>query len=132
LRTPLNAKLRTAGKRPIIFHSKGLEEQVDADCIFIEKTDEGLNLEELAKILVERGIYSVLLEGGAIIHQAFMKKGWIDRIELFQAPIILGEGKKWFSSLPFHLNLAPNFELLEVSSYSSDVHLCYEQRRKHV
>ena len=132
LRTPLNANVRTAGKRPIIFHSQSSVEQANADCIRIEQDEGGLNLDQLAKILVERGIYSVLLEGGATVHHAFMKKGWIDRIELFQAPIILGEGKKWLSTLPFHLNFAPNFELIEVSSYSSDLHLCYEQRREHV
>ena len=132
LQTPKDAKLRTAGKEPIIFHCQTPEKQENAECISISRGEGGLDLEELAKILVEKGIYSVLLEGGATIHQAFFEKGWVDRIELFQAPIILGEGKKWLSTSAFRLNMAPNFELIEVSAYRSDVHLCYEQRRRHV
>lgn len=136
LRTPKNAKLRTAGKKPIIFHSQKRREKEDrasdAEYIFIAQGEQGLQLEELGRILVEKGIYSVLLEGGATIHQAFFEKGWVDRLEIFQAPIVLGAGKKWLSTSAFYLNLAPNFELIGVSAYRSDVHLCYEQRRKHV
>ena len=132
LRIPKNARVRTAGKQPIVFHSQKSRKQADIDCVAISQGKRGVDLEEMANVLVEKGIYSVLLEGGASIHRSFFEKGWIDRIEIFQAPMILGGGKKWLSTPAFQLNLAPNFELVKVSAYRSDVHLCYEQRRKHV
>ena len=134
LRTPRAAKLRTAGKKPLLFYAEkeACSQEESAEYIPVSRDNKGLNLADIAKVLVDRGIYSVLLEGGAGIHRSFFEKGWVDRIEIFQAPIILGDGKKWLSTSAFHLNLAPNFELVEVSAYKSDVHLCYEQRQKHV
>jgi diaminohydroxyphosphoribosylaminopyrimidine deaminase/5-amino-6-(5-phosphoribosylamino)uracil reductase len=40
----------------------------------------------------ERGVQSVLVEGGATIHGAFIKAGLVDRVAVFVAPRLLGGG----------------------------------------
>ena len=46
-------------------------------------------LEHLAR---EREVQSLLVEGGATIHGAFIKSGFVDRVALFVAPRLLGGG----------------------------------------
>jgi diaminohydroxyphosphoribosylaminopyrimidine deaminase/5-amino-6-(5-phosphoribosylamino)uracil reductase len=49
----------------------------------------------LARRLVEAGLHEVLLEGGATLGTAWLKAGCVDRIALFTAPMVLGEGLPW-------------------------------------
>lgn len=44
------------------------------------------------RALRARGIHSVLVEGGAGIAGALLRHGLVDRLVIFQAPVILGEG----------------------------------------
>jgi diaminohydroxyphosphoribosylaminopyrimidine deaminase/5-amino-6-(5-phosphoribosylamino)uracil reductase len=46
----------------------------------------------LAYLARERDVHSLLVEGGATIHGAFIKAGLVDRVALFVAPRLLGGG----------------------------------------
>ena len=50
-------------------------------------------LDPLLRALYERGVYSLLLEGGAYLYETFLKQKKVHRIYQFQAPIILGAGE---------------------------------------
>jgi diaminohydroxyphosphoribosylaminopyrimidine deaminase/5-amino-6-(5-phosphoribosylamino)uracil reductase len=50
------------------------------------------SLEAVLKTLAERGINSLLVEGGASVHAAFLDRDLADRLEVFRAPIVLGGG----------------------------------------
>lgn len=127
-RTPLDAKLRYAGAEPIFFVETGAAQPVDRGiCFPVSRTNEGLCLEEIASHLVAQGIYSVLLEGGSTIHRSFLAKGWVDRLEIFIAPKLLGGGKAFLSGVPFHLDVAPEFTLESVQSHGGDVQVRYRR-----
>jgi diaminohydroxyphosphoribosylaminopyrimidine deaminase/5-amino-6-(5-phosphoribosylamino)uracil reductase len=46
----------------------------------------------LSYLARERDVQSLLVEGGATIHGAFIKAGLVDRVALFVAPRLLGGG----------------------------------------
>ncbi|KKZ87132.1 bifunctional diaminohydroxyphosphoribosylaminopyrimidine deaminase/5-amino-6-(5-phosphoribosylamino)uracil reductase [Rhizobium phaseoli] len=48
--------------------------------------------EVLLPALATRGISSLLVEGGAKTARLFLEAGLVDRIELYQAPVVIGEG----------------------------------------
>nr|WP_064251482.1 bifunctional diaminohydroxyphosphoribosylaminopyrimidine deaminase/5-amino-6-(5-phosphoribosylamino)uracil reductase RibD [Rhizobium leguminosarum]OAP87879.1 bifunctional diaminohydroxyphosphoribosylaminopyrimidine deaminase/5-amino-6-(5-phosphoribosylamino)uracil reductase [Rhizobium leguminosarum] len=48
--------------------------------------------EVLLPALATRGISSLLVEGGAKTARLFLEAGLIDRIQLYQAPVVIGEG----------------------------------------
>lgn len=50
-----------------------------------------LDLKEVAKVLGREGICSVLVEGGARLHGAFLREKLFDSVNLFIAPIFAGE-----------------------------------------
>lgn len=64
-----------------------------------------LSMEELMDTLYEKGILSVLVEGGHEVYESFLEAGLVDEIQIFQAPILLGEKAVPFSTIPtkFHL-----------------------------
>ncbi|WP_245494624.1 RibD family protein, partial [Rhizobium leguminosarum] len=47
--------------------------------------------EVLLPALATRGISSLLVEGGAKTARLFLKAGLVDRIQLYQAPVVIGE-----------------------------------------
>ncbi len=52
-----------------------------------------VSLRALFRMLVSRGIHSVLLEGGGELFAAALKERLVDRLTLFTAPIIIGGNK---------------------------------------
>ncbi|RUM21179.1 bifunctional diaminohydroxyphosphoribosylaminopyrimidine deaminase/5-amino-6-(5-phosphoribosylamino)uracil reductase RibD [Rhizobium vallis] len=48
--------------------------------------------EILLPALATRGISSLLVEGGAKTARLFLEAGLVDRIQLYQAPVVIGEG----------------------------------------
>src|SRR5262245_41892284 len=50
------------------------------------------SLEEAMRVLKVRGVHSLLIEGGASLTSALLEADLVDRLVLFQAPVILGEG----------------------------------------
>ncbi len=52
--------------------------------------DGRIPLGALLPLLASRDIVSLLVEGGARIHWSFLHSGWVDRLELVIAPLLLG------------------------------------------
>ena len=53
---------------------------------------ERVDLEKLMGILYERGIKKLMVEGGSEVIGEFLKKGLVDEMLIFYAPIFVGEG----------------------------------------
>lgn len=52
----------------------------------------GLSLQRVLDVLADLGVRSVLVEGGAGIFTGFLKQGLWDRLAVFIAPLVLGQG----------------------------------------
>ena len=52
------------------------------------------DLDAVLNALAARGITRLLVEGGAIVHAAFLNRGLADRLEVFTAPMVLGSAGK--------------------------------------
>src|ERR671928_48986 len=71
-------------------------------------------MQSLSK-LKKRGVLSLLVEGGAGLAASFLAGNHVDRLVIFRAPIILGEGALGgFSGIASQeVQHAPRFTLLE-------------------
>jgi diaminohydroxyphosphoribosylaminopyrimidine deaminase/5-amino-6-(5-phosphoribosylamino)uracil reductase len=49
-----------------------------------------MQLSEMLAALAEQGMTRVLVEGGATIATAFLRAGLVDRLYLFDAPLLIG------------------------------------------
>lgn len=60
----------------------------------VSKLDDHVDLRQAFKLLGEKGITSVLVEGGQQLSSALIRQGLVDKLELFIAPKLLGAGTR--------------------------------------
>jgi diaminohydroxyphosphoribosylaminopyrimidine deaminase / 5-amino-6-(5-phosphoribosylamino)uracil reductase len=63
-------------------------------------------LEDELSALAAEGVQSLLLEGGPTIATAFLAAGLVDKLMLFVAPVVAGDGPRFVGDLPGPLHLS--------------------------
>lgn len=58
----------------------------------VERTENGLVLDQVFRMLAEQGVLSVLVEGGAVLHGRILRERFYDWASLFLAPVFAGDG----------------------------------------
>jgi diaminohydroxyphosphoribosylaminopyrimidine deaminase/5-amino-6-(5-phosphoribosylamino)uracil reductase len=127
LRTPPDAKVLQGGAPTIVLtaRARGARARAlvaaGADVVEIAAPRGRLSLDAALAALAARGIQSVLLEGGAQIHGAFIAAGLVDQVAFFLAPLVMGGGVPVSSApargVPAGLRLGP----LSVRRVGADV-----------
>ncbi|MEO5768432.1 MAG: bifunctional diaminohydroxyphosphoribosylaminopyrimidine deaminase/5-amino-6-(5-phosphoribosylamino)uracil reductase RibD [Polyangia bacterium] len=109
LRVILDGKLRippgaavlapTRGARTLVLGAKGAPSaranalrRAGAEVELLPARQGRIDLARVLAALADRQIQSLLVEGGAQIHAAFIAAGLVDRVALFYAPLLLGGG----------------------------------------
>ncbi len=99
LKIPLNANVFKRG-RVLIFSSKRKYNKEKfkllknkCEIILVKEKKGYLDLKEILTILAERGIISIIVEGGSKIFTSFLEEGFGDKILMYIAPKILGGDK---------------------------------------
>jgi diaminohydroxyphosphoribosylaminopyrimidine deaminase / 5-amino-6-(5-phosphoribosylamino)uracil reductase len=86
---------------------------------------EAPTLENLLHILAESGMSELLVEGGAFAAKSFLEAGLVDRIMLFESPVVIGEG-----GIETPLNRADipsDYALVSETAYGPD--RCFDYER---
>ena len=88
---------RSAGSRPLWLFTRetgssaALAVQARGAVLFpVVDGEPEAQLRDMLAILVDQGITRVLVEGGAAIATAFLRSGLVDRLHLFDAPLLIG------------------------------------------
>ena len=100
LRIPLNAQvLQREGETLITTTDAHDPKKVEAiqqqgkEVLVVQRDPDGrADLQSLMKILAERGISSILVEGGRKVITSLLKGGLVNRMVVITAPLILGKG----------------------------------------
>jgi diaminohydroxyphosphoribosylaminopyrimidine deaminase / 5-amino-6-(5-phosphoribosylamino)uracil reductase len=89
------------------------------------------DVDDALRQLKQRGIMSLMVEGGAGLAASFLAGDNVDRLAIFRAPIILGAGALGaFSGIASQeIELAPRFRLLETRALGDDVMSVYAVRK---
>ena len=98
LRTPMTAKVvKTAGEVPTILATCCQDEQrhkayLSAGCevLVLKEKNDRPDLNDLMKTLGERGIDSILLEGGGTLNWSALECGTVHKLQTYIAPKLLG------------------------------------------
>ena len=86
-------------KRDYIQITNQIKNKIEEDKIKIISVDEldgKINLHESLKQIYKLGIKSILVEGGAVTVSEFIKKQLYDKMTVFIAPKIIGNGPSWY------------------------------------
>lgn len=122
LRTPATAHVATG--HSLIFTTSKPTSIGQAEVIQITPDASGRPaISAVLEALEERGITSLLIEGGGRVAAAFVQAGCVDRIEWFRASILLGgEGRPGIAALDLaNLASAPKYRRKEVRSAGDDL-----------
>lgn len=100
LRVPLTAHILTGNDAPTLLATtraattarRALIEDTGAEVAIVESDGDSVSLPALLTILRERGLGSVLVEGGAAVTTSFLRQGLVDRLIVCIAPKIAGAG----------------------------------------
>jgi diaminohydroxyphosphoribosylaminopyrimidine deaminase/5-amino-6-(5-phosphoribosylamino)uracil reductase len=99
LRTPPDAHVLARGAPTIIFTRRGAAparvralRAAGAEVVELAAARGPLPIAAVLRALAARDIQSVLVEGGAAVHGAFIEAGLVDDVALFVAPRLLGGG----------------------------------------
>ncbi|MBC8085969.1 MAG: bifunctional diaminohydroxyphosphoribosylaminopyrimidine deaminase/5-amino-6-(5-phosphoribosylamino)uracil reductase RibD [Phycisphaerae bacterium] len=128
-RLPVDSQLvRGAGENPLIVLASGQSPSregalaaLGVDVIRVKDIEDGL------VELRERGIRHLLVEGGAVVASALMSAGLVDRLIIFQAPVILGrDAINAFSGVaPQRAQLAPRLRVVSRQAFGDDLMTTY-------
>jgi|SRR5687767_7831033 len=89
------------------------------------------DLDEALLKLRDRGVMSILVEGGAGLAASFLAGEHVDRLVIFRAPVILGDGALGaFAGIASQdIEYAPRFVLLQSRTLDDDVMSVYSPSR---
>lgn len=131
LRFSENSNLaQTAKKIPVWVFCKSVENEkaerlteLGVKLLPIAATQTGLDTAQALTLLKEKGIETVLLEGGGTLAASFMKLDAIDVIEWFRAPIVLGgDGRCGIGELGLKdMSEPPRFTLQDIRHVGDDI-----------
>jgi len=94
-----------------------------SDQVFVLEGD----LNQILATLYEKGLRSVLVEGGAYTFSQFLKQGLVDRLHVFTAPMIMGEGKSWTQGISLEkLENAPRVQRVKTQVFGPDIYQTFK------
>jgi len=67
--------------------------QGNAEIVTVPRTGASLDPHQIRRILAQRGLRRLLIEGGGITVSHFLEAGALDRLQITVAPLILGSGR---------------------------------------
>jgi diaminohydroxyphosphoribosylaminopyrimidine deaminase/5-amino-6-(5-phosphoribosylamino)uracil reductase len=92
-RTPLSARALSGPRPAAVAVRDDVEAGTYPDQLSLPGDDEGrVDLRALLEALQQRGVVSVLLEGGPTLAGAFVRAGLVDKVIGYLAPALLGDG----------------------------------------
>lgn len=99
-RTPLTARVLQMPGKTMVAVTREIElakaralTQAGAEVIELPSRDGLVDLGELLRVLGERKVTSLLVEGGATLFGSLFEQGLVDKLLVFIAPIIIGGGE---------------------------------------
>ncbi len=128
-RLPLSSQLaRTARDIPVLAFTDGTAPVAEAALAAAGVEVHAVSSSgEALRILGTRGIRNMLVEGGAALGSALLSTGLVDRLVIFQAPVILGAGAlAAFATFPSQrAHEAPRLRVLERKALGADLMTVY-------
>jgi diaminohydroxyphosphoribosylaminopyrimidine deaminase/5-amino-6-(5-phosphoribosylamino)uracil reductase len=91
LRTPRGAKLLSGGRAMIFTRSRGRLPR--GQTIRVPAGDGGLDLRAVLALLSQRGVRTLLVEGGPTVQASFLRAGLVDEASVYVAPKLIAGSK---------------------------------------
>ena len=133
LRTPLSAKVVNDKQAETIIYATSNDkvkivayQNAGVNVVILNN----LEIKTVLEVLYQRGIYSILVEGGEGIYASFIESGYVNQIVTYISPQLIGskEAKHFFAGSGFP-NLVNNLKLKteEIAQLGNDIKIIYSK-----
>jgi diaminohydroxyphosphoribosylaminopyrimidine deaminase/5-amino-6-(5-phosphoribosylamino)uracil reductase len=135
-RTPVDARVHDPGGQSLVLVAPGArDEALRGSGVAVEQVDTGADgrLEPRAVLdaLWQRGVRSVLVEGGPAVLTSFVAAGCFDRLVIYTAPLLLGDAAlPLVTDGPVSLGDAERYVLHDVERVGGDAVLTLGRREE--
>jgi diaminohydroxyphosphoribosylaminopyrimidine deaminase / 5-amino-6-(5-phosphoribosylamino)uracil reductase len=94
------------------------------ETVFVKENNMGrADINDVLLKLWNRGVYSLMVEGGAALYSSFLQSGNVNRIDLFTAGKVFGTGISTFRNIPVQsVDSAQHFNVSSVRILGNDIH----------
>ena len=123
-RTPAGARILEGGQTTVITtESIALDEE--GQTVVLGADAEGrVDIGAWVQYLGEQAFNDILVEAGATLSGALLRRGWVDRLIIYQAPKLLGDEARAMAAMNFPaLAEALEFEINEVTRIGADLRI---------
>lgn len=109
--------------KSLLLLPEGAKSEMDVETLYCPPTAEGrVDLEQALKLLYKRGIHSIYVEGGSSIITQFFKNGLYDRVSVYIAPKVLGDGISPIGDLGIDdMNKAPRLQEPRIETLEDNI-----------
>lgn len=131
-RTPLDYKVLNNDAPTIIAMANNYESHFNKDTEVFKSGTDKVDLKELMKYLYNKGIKTIMLEGGSTLNFSMLKDNLIDEVRICIGPMIVGgsNAKTLFDGEGFDdMSLATKLELTNSINLDKDLILIYKVKK---
>ncbi len=129
-RVPEGARVLSEDAETLLIHAQGEPAVVSEKAIALPSSDVGLDLSAVLSELGSRGGNEILIEAGPRLAAAFLAGGWVDRLVLYQAPVVLGASARSMVALDLQaLTQAVRLDYRQVQPVGADLRIIASVRR---
>lgn len=129
-RVPEGARVLSEEAETLLIHAQGEPAVVSEKAIALPSSDVGLELSAVLSELGSRGGNEILIEAGPRLAAAFLAGGWVDRLVLYQAPLVLGASARSMVALDLQaLTQAVRLDYRQVQPVGADLRIIASVRR---
>lgn len=122
LRISENARVLRGTRRALLYCAPDAPARsLPAEVVRVPRGEGGLDIRAVLRDLASRGVHNVLVEGGARLSRTLLGAQAVDRLLIFVAPKVLGEGPTFVAGPGFALADAPSFRMVHTRTLGDDV-----------
>ena len=123
-RTPAGARILEGGQTTVITTENIALSELAQKAVLGADAKGRVDISAWVEYLGEQAFNDIMVEAGPTLSGALLRGGWVDRLIIYQAPKLLGDGARAMTAMDVSaLADAPEFEINEVTRIGADLRI---------
>ena len=123
-RIPAAAQILEGGQTTVVTTENIALDGAGQTAMLAADTEGRIDISAWVQYLGEQAFNDIMVEAGPTLSGALLEGGWVDRLIIYQAPMLLGDEARAMAAMNFSaLADAPEFEINDVTRIGADLRI---------